>query len=240
MKEIYLSRLWLNPRSRDVRRDMADCQQCHRTVLSAFPQLANVEQKARAEFGILYRLDVDQRRNMLTLLVQSGVAPNWNNLPDDYLLSDTDGLNPSCKPVYEIFRTLQTGMRLQFRLRANPTRCVSQKAGGKRRGKRMGIYDESGQLDWLQRQGAAHGFRLAAVSVSPSVADLNAVPQAQATGRRQTADGAKHATLTFGAVLFEGALIVIDSALFQDALRNGIGRGKAYGFGLLSVARPQS
>ncbi|MBX5446264.1 type I-E CRISPR-associated protein Cas6/Cse3/CasE, partial [Sphaerobacter sp.] len=33
---MYLSRLILNPRSRDVRRDLADCQQLHRSVMSGF------------------------------------------------------------------------------------------------------------------------------------------------------------------------------------------------------------
>lgn len=42
--------------------------------------------------------------------------------------------------------------------------------------------------------------------------------------------------LTFGAVLFEGVLRVTDAAAFRAALERGIGSGKAYGFGLLSVA----
>ena len=43
--------------------------------------------------------------------------------------------------------------------------------------------------------------------------------------------------LTFGDVLFEGRLRVTDAALFRQTLEHGIGSGKAYGFGLLSVAR---
>jgi CRISPR system Cascade subunit CasE len=42
--------------------------------------------------------------------------------------------------------------------------------------------------------------------------------------------------LRFGAVLFEGRLEVTDRELFLTALREGIGSGKAFGFGLLSVA----
>jgi CRISPR system Cascade subunit CasE len=37
-------------------------------------------------------------------------------------------------------------------------------------------------------------------------------------------------------VLYEGELEVTDTAAFRQALEKGIGSGKAYGFGLLSVA----
>ncbi len=36
---MYLSRLILNPRSRAVRRDLADCHSMHRTVMSGFPNV---------------------------------------------------------------------------------------------------------------------------------------------------------------------------------------------------------
>jgi len=43
--------------------------------------------------------------------------------------------------------------------------------------------------------------------------------------------------LTFAAVLFEGTLKVTDPDAFANALARGIGPAKAFGFGLLSVAR---
>ena len=39
------------------------------------------------------------------------------------------------------------------------------------------------------------------------------------------------------AVTYEGVLTVTDTELFCKALTEGIGRGKAYGMGLLTVAR---
>jgi CRISPR system Cascade subunit CasE len=42
--------------------------------------------------------------------------------------------------------------------------------------------------------------------------------------------------LSFGSVLFEGRLKVTDKEKFLDVLYAGIGTGKAYGFGLLSIA----
>jgi len=43
--------------------------------------------------------------------------------------------------------------------------------------------------------------------------------------------------MAFGAALFEGVLEVAEAAAFGAALREGVGPGKAFGFGLLSVAR---
>src|SRR5256885_8575788 len=85
--EIYLSRLILNPRSREVRRDLGDCHALHCTILKAFPPVnGETEAKAREQFGVLYRLDIDQRKGRAVLLAQSLVEPDWSGLPPDYFL----------------------------------------------------------------------------------------------------------------------------------------------------------
>ena len=43
---------------------------------------------------------------------------------------------------------------------------------------------------------------------------------------------------TKSGVTYEGLLTVTDAAKFREALTSGIGRGKAYGLGLLTVVRP--
>lgn len=39
---------------------------------------------------------------------------------------------------------------------------------------------------------------------------------------------------------YEGTLRVVNPLLFRQALTNGIGRGKAYGLGLLTIVRPKA
>jgi len=46
--------------------------------------------------------------------------------------------------------------------------------------------------------------------------------------------------MTFGSVLFEGRLTIDDVEKFRETLAIGIGSGKAYGFGLLSIAPASS
>ena len=111
--ELYLSRLILNPRSRDVRRDLGNCHELHRTILRALPQVEDNGAKARERFGVLHRLEIDQRQQKLTLLVQSFLKPAWSRLPSDYLLL-TDEENPACKPVHDTYSRLGAGQCLPF------------------------------------------------------------------------------------------------------------------------------
>ncbi|MEW6212337.1 MAG: type I-E CRISPR-associated protein Cas6/Cse3/CasE [Acidobacteriota bacterium] len=230
---MYLSRLILNPRSRLARRDIADCHDLHRTILSAFPQKENDSDGARCQFAVLHRLDIDRRTGRVTLLVQSNERPDWSRLPKDYL-AETDAENPACKPIEEIYNSLRPGARLAFRLRANPTRKIDTRTGpdGKRRnGRRVDLRSEEDRLAWLRRKAEASGFRLLAVRLNDEVANLRVQPEGKYTGRREATG-----KLSFGSVLFEGELEITDSTSFLQALSSGIGSGKAYGFGLLSIA----
>lgn len=233
---MYLSRLVLNPRSRAVRNDLSDCRGLHRTILSAFPQAQKEQGGARAEFGLLYRADAEPRSGRITLLVQSSAEPDWSRLPKDYLLDDFDELdNPAVKRIDGVYDALGEGARLRFRLRANPTRrlpLLIEDRVGKERGKRIELQREEDQLAWLARKASEHGFRLLAASVNPNVVNARANPEGKVTGWR----GRSEAPMKFGSALFEGELEITDAEAFKRTLAEGIGSGKAYGFGLLSVA----
>jgi CRISPR system Cascade subunit CasE len=249
--ELYLSRLLLNPRSRDVRRDLGNCHELHRTILRALPQVEDNEAKARERFGVLHRLENDQRQQKLTLLVQSFLKPAWSRLPSDYLLV-TDEENPACKPIHETYARLGAGQCLTFRVRANPTRRISGKNAQEAQwhGKRVEIRDEEQQIAWLRRKGQEAGFKLASVRINPTVPNVNLAPQGKTFGYRRHSEetsagpayevSGSNRRMSFGSVLFEGELIVTDVKAFREALMQGIGSGKAYGFGLLSIARSVS
>jgi CRISPR system Cascade subunit CasE len=236
---MFLSRLILNSRSRAARRDLGDCHDLHRTIMSAFPQAQSNDAGARAQFDVLFRIDIDRRTGKVVLLVQSSLQPDWSKLPPDYLLDahgETD--NPACKSIDETYGALQMGTRLRFRLRANPTRKIETKSapdGRKRNGKRVELYKEEDQIAWLQRKAENAGFRLLGVRINPDALNLRAAPENKASGQRNH-KGQKQG-LTFGSVLFEGELAITDMEKFQAALASGIGPGKAYGFGLLSITR---
>jgi CRISPR system Cascade subunit CasE len=225
---MFLSKLILNPFTTSVRRDLADCHDLHRTIMSAFPQADGAA--ARDEFGVLFRVETG-RDGKVVLLVQSRVEPDWLRLPGGYLL-EADG-NPACKPVLNHYARLAFGQRLLFRLLANPTKRVSAKnteEDARWRGKRIDLCREEDQMAWLRRRGEAAGFRLLAARVNRDVPNVQAAPRPKTFGWREKS------RLSFGSALFNGELEITDAAAFRQALSDGVGSGKAYGFGLLSIA----
>ena len=214
---MYLSRLILNPRNRCVQKEVADPYQMHRSLMKAFPD--NLEQGAER---VLFRLEAHPGTGALILLVQSLTLPDWSWLaePDarDYLLP-VDEPNPAVKP-FDL--NLAPGQVLAFRLRANPT--VKRRFDDETH-KRVGLYREEEQIEWLKRKGERGGFRVLSVRTSN---------QDSVNGYIRR-DEERH-KLKLLAVQFDGLLQVTDPDRLCETVRQGIGSGKGLGFGLLSLA----
>jgi CRISPR system Cascade subunit CasE len=236
---IVLSQLAVDPRARAVRRDLADCHQLHRSIMSAFPGVGVEGRAARAECGVLYRVEPPAPEGHLIFLVQSTVLPDWSRLPEGYLLRrDRHGESPRVKRVEQCYDHIAPGQRLRFRLQANPTRRVARQsdpAGGSRPGRRVAVRGEAATVAWLRRKGEGAGFGLEAVRLAPAVPDLVS-RSGRILGWRSDGGGSPAHRLTFDTVLFEGILRVADAGRLRAALVAGIGRGLAYGCGLVSVA----
>jgi CRISPR system Cascade subunit CasE len=239
---LYLSRLILNSRSPYARGDLSDCRALHQRILSAFPDSPDITQ-AREHYGALYR--VESLDKGARILIQSHTLPDWSRLPADYLRE------PPTPPkrVDELYAAIQPGQTLLFRLRANPTKRLSDRGQThpeRWRGKRVELRTEEERIAWLARKGQASGFALLTVrlaSNTPATAAAPEVANAADVADVRTLRTAERVTgrrddqrLTFGSVLFEGRLRVTDPDAFRQALATGLGSGKAFGFGLLSIA----
>jgi len=162
---------------------------------------------------VLYRVEpVSRGHSRAVVLVQSLDPPDWlaTSMPPS---AETD--------AKEFDVAFRAGQALRFRLRANPT--ARRKIDGGERSKRVGLTTEDDQRAWLARKGERDGFRPDSVVLI----DEGQIKAVKPNGR----------TLTFRSVRFEGALEVTDPDRFREALQSGIGTAKAFGFGLLSVAR---
>jgi CRISPR system Cascade subunit CasE len=235
---LYLSRLILNVPDRRARQDLSDVHQLHRTILGAFPE-AHDSDTARQHFGILFRAEPMPDQPLLArILVQSSHEPNWSHLPLGYLAPAPDDRgNPAVRPLDGEYERLVPGMMLRFRLRANPTQRIgknNQQQDEKWRGKRVELRREEDQLMWIGRKAEQGGFRLLSIATRPDLADVRISPQAKVVGVRSKEP--TRPRMTFGATLFEGLLQVQDVERFRQTLITGVGSGKAYGFGLLSIA----
>lgn len=222
---MFLSRLYPDTRNAAFRRDYADIHDLHRTVMAGFPQ-SDSDIPARQAHGVLWRLDED--RTGFVLYVQGHVQPDWSRLPAGYLCRA-----PATRSLQPVLDQLQPGRKLAFRLVANPTRDAVVGPDGTHVGRRRTAHrDPDQQLDWLVRKGARHGFVVPAGKCGS--ADAVPSPRPRTIGRAKR--GA--APITIDPVRYDGHLIVTDTAAFVDALRTGVGRAKAYGCGLLSLAPP--
>jgi len=221
---MYISQLVLNPCNAQVRAELAHPYELHRTLLRAFPPgSVHKPRDDDGAAGILFRVDESPREQKITVLVQSHIAPDWsflNNQRDArghaYLLQPAESKPLALK--------LAAGQTLAFRLRANPTKRLG-KSAGERQGKRVGIFKEEEQLEWLRRKADAGGFRIVRVLISR---EERIVDKPGAEPARQA--------LEWFAVQFDGILQVVNADAFGKTLRRGIGSGKAFGFGLLSLA----
>lgn len=124
---------------------------------------------------------------------------------------------------------VQNGTLCEFALWANPTRQISRTskvAGypGKISG-RVFIADPAEQLHWLNRRIAEAG----AVLMDARSERRHGI------GDRQGAPESDKGVINHVGVEFTGLLQVTDTQRFAHALRNGIGRAKAFGFGLLFI-----
>ena len=222
----YLSQLALNLRSAQVRSELRDPYQMHRTLAHGFDHLGDRYQNAR----VLFRVDDDCGDTFV--IVQSQLQPNWSGL------RAREGYLRSPAKVKELDFTPAAGESFRFRLQANPTR---QEGTGKNR---KGIYIEWDRLDWLNRKARYHGFALETKehtirkkeSEEEFVMDLPLVRTVDLNDGQRFAMPGQGAQ--FSAVRFDGTLTVTDSEKFGHALHNGIGKARAFGFGLLSLARP--
>lgn len=223
---MYLSRLILNPRSRQVRNELADPYEMHRTVSRAFPNGEfGKERSEENTTNILFRVDMHPRTRIPTLLVQSRQKPDWSFLlaeRRDYLLGENelplDVENPAVK---EMNLQLREGQVLAFRLRANPTKRLKENA------KRIGLLREDDQHAWIQRKLEIAGAGLVSVNI------INE----QFTRGKLFKEKEKALRLNFLSVQFDGVLQVQDPNNLVNSIFTGFGSAKGLGFGLLSLAR---
>lgn len=218
---MYLSRLFLNPRSRQVQHELADPYEMHRTICRAFPgEIFKDNQPS----GILFRIDVHPNTGVPTLLVQSHNMPNWLYLSDsrkDYLLGEASLPASAGNPaVKQVDLQLRAGQVLAFRLRANPTKRLKEGA------KRIGLVREEDQLTWLGRKIEIAGGTLVSAHVTGK-ANLRGKLFAEKNDERR---------MQFVSAQFDGTLQVKDPALLVKSIGAGIGSAKGFGFGLLSLA----
>lgn len=225
---MFLHRIHLDPRCKEVRRDLSDPYQLHSTLCRAFSEM---NQKC-PEGEFLWRLEPEFDSNGCAyprILVQSRSLPVWSRIGvNGWLAQEPD---PAIDLAARLkLDALKVGQRFRFRLRANP--CVT------RNGKRLGLLGLKEQEAWIASKGhKQHGFSLPAltafdlVEADPKRIDVRISQEQMLRGKRRD-----DVEIRVFSVFYDGILMVSDPDKFRSALQTGIGHGKVMGLGLLSVA----
>lgn len=206
-----LARIHLNPHSRDVQRDLLYAAEMHKTLMRMLPD--NLGDTPRRDTGILYR--VDHGEDASTLLVQTTTSMDPGRLPAGYGRAEIKDLAP-------MFTALGEHPAVRYRITVSPTKTERLPAGAKKkRGKIIPLHGAEADQWWTRRAGDA-GLHLHTTV---------ATPQSPARSRPHDTDSVRHSL-----VRFDGTATVADPDALVTALLTGIGRGKPYGAGLLSLA----
>ena len=210
---MYLTRMQLDISKRTTMRALAFPNLFHGAIEQAFTgERKRNLWRIDCLNGNYYLLILSEDKPDLTkALNQFGMAtaePHWETKPYDNLLS-----------------RVRNDARWHFRLVANPTRSAAP-AGQKMRGRVHAHISDKYQREWLLRQAEKNGF-------SVKEGEFSVVHIMRYRFRKHASTGDR---VTLLSVTFEGVLTVVDAVRFVRAMTSGIGRGKAYGQGLLTIA----
>ncbi|MDR6939331.1 type I-E CRISPR-associated protein Cas6/Cse3/CasE [Arcanobacterium hippocoleae] len=216
---MYFTRIELNAVRRQTRKLLGNPEAMHAAVSSLFPR--SLEETGR----LLWR--VDRLREALYVYLVS------EKKPDAASLIEQAGWETAPAQIadYSAFLDqLTKGQQYAFKLCANPTRTIWIPGS---RGKRVPHVTAHQQLQWFLNKTEALGISCVGESESEN-------PTVQITRRGQQLvykRANQRVPITYA--VFEGLCTVTNPELLRKALCEGVGREKAYGYGLLTLAKPE-
>ncbi|MCL6424485.1 type I-E CRISPR-associated protein Cas6/Cse3/CasE [Brachybacterium sp. JHP9] len=223
------SRILINPQRRGGRKLLSNPQAMHAAVRAMFPP--DLDESAGR---ILWRLDTSEHQH--TLYVVGPESPQRDVIVDQAGWTARPGETADYQPLLD---SLLSGQERVFRLTANPVRSLPS-AGGKR-GKVVPHVTPEQQVEWLASKASSNGFEiLEATSESPAASparDAAVSRRTDLTFTRRNPQSSNPNLVTLRTAQFDGALRITDAQVFRRALVEGIGRGRAYGCGLMTIAK---
>lgn len=161
---------------------------------------------AREQAGVLYR--VEETRRGVHVLVQSALPPDLTRLPPGYGHADTRDLTP-------LLSWLRPGTLVRYRIAANTSKRASK----------------SGKLTALRGTAAEEWWHARAARAGLALQSAAARPLSDTTGKASQDRTIRHAVTRF-----DGTAAITAPTAARQAIISGIGRGRAHGCGMLSIA----
>ena len=253
---MFLTRFRVNTARPGARRLLSSPQVLHAAVMSSFPGLLPTDAAEAEQPRVLWRIDHNARAEVLLYIV-SPAQPDLTHLVEQagWPAAAADPNTPGwqTKPYAPFLDRLAAGDRWAFRLTANPVHTIRRKEGEPK--KITAHLTPVHQMAWLLERQERAGFR-----ITEKPADQRLLPSGTTHTKhehhgdrymlavgdkrdlsfhksRQPGTGRGKA-VTLVTVTFDGRLEVTDPDALRRTLTQGIGRAKAYGCGLLTLAPP--
>lgn len=234
----YLSRIWLNPLRTGAQRLLRNPQALHATVLGGLSSQPVSER-------VLWRLETPTPFRA-ELLVLTQTSPSWEHLLEQAGWPSAQEPQAVTKSYAPLLDTVVSGREFAFRLRANPissTRTPNspsavQKerlAGDRPRGVLVPHRTVPAQLAWLTEHLPRWGFTV--LTTHTDEPDIILTSRERLSFRRGQGDG-RSGKVVLQTATFEGRVQVADAETARLSVQQGVGRGRAYGCGLLTLAPP--
>lgn len=211
---MFISQVKVDTNNRRKLKELTHLGAYHNWVEQSFPEEWEKGTRSRK----LWRLD--SLRGEQVLLIVSGSKPDLERL-------EAYGIPGSARTKdYEPFlNALENGMSMRFRVKMNP--ATATKEPGASRG-RVHPVNISEQLPFFLDRAAQYGFSVREEDV-------------RIVNRGHEMQGKRHESpIALASVTYEGVLKVEQIERFREALTQGMGKKKAYGFGLMTVIPMES
>ena len=249
---MYLTRIYLNPHRRGARQLMRSRQVLHAAVMNCFPPGAL---EGAGMPRVLWRLDRPPSPRSGTarrgspscaLFISSPVPPDPSHIVEEAGYATDGGV--VIRETDAFLEQLDAGQRWGFRLCVNPTFRDSRQVNGRGQAKVLAHVTQDQQTQWVLDRAARLGFKV--VTSAEYGGDLSVLEDQngqRVDGSNLLINGVERgiaefkrgsSRVTLALATFEGVLEVTDPELLRHGLVHGIGRGKAYGCGLMTLARP--
>ena len=211
---MFLSRVEIDRFNRRTIMDLSHLGAYHGWVESCFDE--DKENRSRK----LWR--IDNIGNKEYLLILSKQKPIIEVLEKYGVKGTADSKN------YEkLLDSIEDGMVAKFKVELNAAKSMpGNKAKRKRGSIRPITFEES--YEFFNEKALQNGFEV--------LGDLFIKDKSVKKMKKRS----ESVSVSLNSIIYEGALKVTDKDMFKKALVSGIGKKKAYGFGLLSIAPMQS
>ena len=207
---MYLSRVEIDTGNRKKIRDLSHLGAYHNWIENSFP----LEIKSGIRSRKLWRIDTIQ--GIKYLLLVSTEKPDLKLL-EQYGVSGS----ASTKSYDKFLESIEENKFYRFRVTLNPVKAIHQDEG--KRGRVVPEITADQQMKFLESRAEKLGFEL--VPDDYLIVEKSWVPMKK-LGQK---------TIKLSKATYEGLLKVTDKTVFYDSLTKGIGKKKAYGFGLMTV-----